>query len=390
MNFSVNILRSEDTPSWDHYVTLHPDSTLYHLSGWKNIIENTYGHSTYYLIAKREFRMDANYQNGTNLFDSKNPPERTNTNIVGVLPLVHLKHFLFGNSLVSIPFFDLGGVLADDDDVAKVLILEALNIAKRLMVDTIELRHLNPLSWLNSNDLQVLTCNLKSGNHNWAAHTHSHKVRMILDLPDSSEVLIASFKAKLRSQIKKPAKDGLCSKSGALELLDDFYNVFSINMRDLGSPVHSKRLINNVLKEFSGRAKIIIIYKDKKKPIACAMMISFKETLENPWASALREYSPMSPNMLLYWKMLEYACDNGFKKFDFGRSSPYEGTYRFKAQWGAYPMPLNWQYLSVNRKPGESNLSEKTKYSKAIKYWQKMPVHLTKILGPIIRKNISL
>jgi len=219
--------------------------------------------------------------------------------------------------------------------------------------------------------------------------TRSHKVRMLLDLPESSEALMQSFKAKLRSQIKKPLKEGLKSKVGGVELLDDFYKVFSINMRDLGSPVHSKSLMKNILEEFSKESRIIMVYKDDQ-PIACSLIMGFKDTLENPWASALRQYSRLSPNMLLYWTMLEYACDNGLKYFDFGRSSPDEGTYKFKEQWGTIPTVLHWHYIALDGQPIDEETSEKSKFEKAIRFWQKIPVPITKIIGPMIRKHIGL
>jgi FemAB-related protein (PEP-CTERM system-associated) len=198
-----------------------------------------------------------------------------------------------------------------------------------------------------------------------------------------------SFKSKLRSQIKKPLKEGLNSKVGGLELLEDFYKVFSINMRDLGSPLHSKEIMRNTLEEFPDTARIVIVHKDNQS-LACGLIVGFKNILENPWASALREYSRLSPNMLLYWSMLEYACDNGFSSFDFGRSSPSEGTYKFKEQWGAEPSPLNWHYISLNGRAADAEIDEKSKFEKAIRYWQKLPVPVTRIIGPMIRKHIGL
>ena len=95
--------------------------------------------------------------------------------------------------------------------------------------------------------------------------------------------------------------------------------------------------------------------------------------------------------MLLYWTMLEYACDNGYKTFDFGRSSPGEGTYKFKQQWGAEPHPLHWYKMFLN---GSTELvagsTEKDKFSKAIQYWQKLPVPATRLIGPMVRKHIAL
>jgi len=384
-----------DQRLWDQYVENHLHATLYHLSIWKNIIEKTYGHKTYYLIAEQQTFTPLNTSsyltgatNPTNqikplareIHDSDSRAHCTGpTNpVVGILPLVHMKHPFFGNSLISIPFFDLGGILADNAEVEKALLSEAIKLAQKLKAKNIELR--NP---------QPATRNSQPATRNWVAQTRSHKVRMLYELPESSEMLMKSYKSKLRSQIKKPLKEGLYLKVGGIELLEDFYKVFSINMRDLGSPVHSSKLMKNVLAEFSEKAKIVMVYKDKQ-PLAASLIIGFKDTLENPWASALREYSRLSPNMLLSWTMLEYACDNGYSYFDFGRSSPDEGTYKFKKQWGAKPTPLHWQYISLDGKSIEKETPEKSKFDKAIHYWKKLPVSLTKLAGPMIRKNIGL
>lgn len=402
MSIKVKKLQSVDAAVWDSYVYNHPRATLYHLSGWKNVIEKTYGHKTYYLMAIKEAQQcTTNIQNP----ETRNQREETDSElsamsyelnsdqVVGVLPLVHLKHFLFGNSLISIPFFDLGGVLADDEESEKALLSEAIELGQKLRANSIELRHMEPLSWLAHSS--QLTANGKKNSpmsYDLSAvscATKSHKVRMLLDLPESSEELMKSFKAKLRSQIKKPLKEGLKSKTGGIELLEDFYKVFSINMRDLGSPVHSRNLMQNVLEEFPEESRIVIVYKDNK-PLACSLFVGFKHTLENPWASATRAYSRLSPNMLLYWAMLEYASDNGFRYFDFGRSSPDEGTYKFKEQWGAKPTQLHWHYISLNGNPVGEQTSEKSKFERAIRYWQKLPVPITRILGPMIRKHIGL
>ncbi|MFX0204104.1 MAG: FemAB family XrtA/PEP-CTERM system-associated protein [Candidatus Hodarchaeota archaeon] len=381
----TRLYEKSDRADWDTYVYRHPRSNLYHLSGWKKIIEKSYGHRTYYLIATKNTHQRAkNIQQGEpstqgeSITNPANPINPINL-IVGVLPLVHLKHFVFGNSLISIPFFDLGGILADDEYIEKTLLSEAIKLGQDLGVNNIELRHVVPLSWINKTDsTNAITC-----------VTKSHKIRMLLELPESSEILMKSFKSKLRSQIKKPIKQGLTSKVGGMELLNDFYKVFAINMRDLGSPVHSKKLMRNVLEEYPDKTRIVTVYKGDQT-LACSLITGFKGTLENPWASALRAYSRMSPNMLLYWTMLEYGCDNGYTCFDFGRSSPGEGTYEFKEQWGAKPVPLYWHHISLDDKPIHLESSEKSKFDKVIRCWQKLPVCVTKLVGPRIRKHIGL
>ncbi len=115
---------------------------------------------------------------------------------------------------------------------------------------------------------------------------------------------------------------------------------FRRTMKDLGSPVHAKRWFEwcSTLRR---QARIGMVYRGGT-PVAGGVLLECRSTITVPWASALREYNHLSPNMLLYWGFLEHACTAGFKLFDLGRSTPDEGTYRFKQQWGARPEPLFW------------------------------------------------
>jgi len=341
--FNIKRLKTDDAAAWDNYVYHHPRSTLYHLSIWKNIIEQTYGHKAYYLMAVDNAPQP---ETGNLKREAENP-----ANVVGILPMIQLKHFIFGHSLISIPFFDLGGILANSTETEKALLSEAIRLAQELKVDNLELRQTEPLSCLNSEAPSSIQ---KDETH---FKIHSHKVRMLFNLPGSSEILMKSFKSKLRSQIRKPIKEGLKAKTGQIE--------------------------------YPKTSKIITIYKNKQ-PMACSLIIGFKDILVNPWASSLREYSPLSPNMLLYWTMLEYASNNGFSYFDFGRSSPNEGTYKFKEQWGAKSSPLYWHYLSSNGRQFNNTHLKKSRFTQFIALWKKIPVPITKIIGPPIRKHVGL
>jgi len=359
MSVEIKLMVLGDTNHWDAYVTAHPYGSAYHRSAWGRAIHQTYGHQVFNLMA----------------LDSVGA-------IVGVLPLVHIKHFLFGNNLFSLPFADLGGILADGAAVEKALLIKATEVAAERNVPTIELRQSHPLA------KSVLTP-VSDYKYDNVSLQQTAKVRMLLDLPDSSEQLMSSFKSKLRSQIRRPLKDGLTVKVGGTELLDDFYAVFAENMRDLASPVHSKSFIENLLNELQENAQIFVVYKDDT-PLACSITLGHRCTLANPWASSLRRYSRLSSNMLLYWSMLEYACDNGFSVFDFGRSTPDEGTYKFKKQWGAKGYPLCWQIFSNQPEAADSSPTDKSKFELAMQVWKKLPVPISKVLGPLIRKNIGL
>ncbi|MBN1567583.1 MAG: FemAB family PEP-CTERM system-associated protein [Acidobacteria bacterium] len=360
---TVRLMDPIDAGLWDNYVRTHSSPSIYHLTGWLKALEQAYGHKTYYLVC----------------LTKSNQPS-VNEQVSAILPLVHMKHVFFGNRLVSVPYCDYGGILSTSESSARSLLIEAARLAERLQCDEIEFRHRENLSIFND-------CSPLNGS--FLPVTKSHKVRMVLKLPDSSDTLFGLFKPKLRSQIRRPQKAGLWARIGGLELLEHFYQVFSANMRDLGSPVHSRRLIQAIMQHLGDAVHIFIIYQDNV-PLSCSMVIGLGNLLANPWSSSLKSYNSLSPNMLLYWKMLEYACDNGFGYFDFGRSTPSEGTYRFKQQWGADAHPLFWQYLSIGKKSSVSADREDAGRSVAVNLWKRLPIPLANLCGPCIRKRISL
>jgi serine/alanine adding enzyme len=386
MPVKIKLAKNADMQIWDRFVYAHPRATLYHLFGWKNVIEKSYGHKTYYMMAINNQTKEGEKNQSSSIINPESDiKENSNFDIAGIFPLVHIKSLFFGNSLISVPFFDYGGILAETKEDEEALFLEGMRLGKKLLVDKMEIRSADQ----SIDDLSFNELKSDGFTNSTNFRTKTRKVRMIFCLPESSDVLFKSFKSKLRNQIRKPLKEGLIAKVGAVELLDDFYSVFSRNMRDLGSPVHSKTLIYKMLKQYSEQARTIVVYKDNK-PVSGSIVCGFRDILENPWASSIRKYSKLSPNMLLYWTMLEYACNHKFKQFDFGRSSPNEGTFKFKKQWGAKAIPLNWKYVSLNGKNIAVPISRDIKFEIASRFWQKLPVSVTKIIGPPIRKKISL
>lgn len=334
----------KDSRIIDDYVERSESSSLYHYYVWRDVIEKSFGHDCYYLVCENERGV-----------------------VGGILPLVHMKSALFGNQLVSMPFFNYGGVCADDEKCRDLLLEESIRKAKDLGAGNIEFRQVAPLN----NGFPVKTA----------------KVSMRLRLPDSAEELWRSFPSKLRSQIRRTEKEGMEIRVGRFEELDSFYSVFSINMRDLGTPVYPKYFFWNILNYFPRNTWICSIYMGKTA-VASGFLAGAKGMLEIPWASSIRRYNKYSPNMLLYWTSLSFACRQGYSVFDFGRSTAGESTYKFKEQWGAAPVQLHWHYwLRQEGEMPEIN-PRNPKYRWAIEIWKKLPVPLTTILGPPIVKNI--
>lgn len=345
MKTAAKVITYNDTyrRAWDEYVLKSPGATVYHLIGWKDVIEKSFGHKAYYLLAE---------EHGS---------------VSGVLPMVLQNSSIFGRFCTSLPFFNYGGVYADNIEINNLLINEAIGLAKNNLTGYIEFRDITE----NITYLPV----------------KKSKVSMVLGLPDAPEELWKNFDAKLRNQIRKGEKSNLLLVKGGKEYLDAFYYVFANNMRDLGTPVYSKDFFKNMLETFPREAQIFCIYL-KDKVVAAAFTIAFRNSIEVPWASWLRKYRAVCPNNFLYWKMIEYACQAGFKNFDFGRSSWDSGTFKFKQQWGAQPKQLYWHYwLAKGDKLPEINPAN-PKYKLLIACWKRLPLLLANFLGPKIAKYL--
>ncbi len=288
---NIRIATEEDRQLWDSYVWKHPHGVAYHQFAWGQSVKNAYRFDPVYLIAKDQGQ------------------------ITGVLPMVRMKIPFRGSQLVSLPYCDLGGVLADDESVASDLCDYALNLAKCSRDKELELRQ------STGGDVP----------------TQTNKARMLLRLPETSDELMAGFKAKLRSQVKKPIRDGLMSELGGLELLEDFYRIMAINMRDLGSPTHSLRWFKEIVSQYGENVRIGIVRTPDDKPIGGGIVLLHRKTISIPWASTLREYNRFNPNMLLYWTFLAFAVDKKYEFFDFGRSTLERGRIVSKSNGGHIP-----------------------------------------------------
>src|SRR3989339_55933 len=346
-----------DKNRWNAYVLNHPKGISYQLFEWKEAVEAAYGFKGIYLISG----------NGNK--------------ISGILPLIRVNLPFISGSLVSLPYCDAAGPLADSPEIEHQLISEASRTARTINIRRVSIRSTLPLAELDPETT-----------------INKNKVRMLLSLPDSSEKLLSSFKAKLRSQVKKPFKDGLTVQSGGSELLNEFYRLFSENMRDLGSPVHSRSWIKQILCRFKNKAVLFIVKMPDQTPAAGGILLCHPRAVSVPWASSLRRFNSWNPNMMLYWAFLKFASDNKYPFFDFGRSTPGEGTFGFKKQWGATPSPLHWanfetavnqtQIIQPLTKIDISEISEKRKFAESI--IMKMPFPVFKVFGKMTRRYISL
>jgi len=333
----------ENAAAWDAYVEAHPQASNYHRWLWKQVIEKTYGHRTFYLAAHDQGE------------------------VRGVLPLVEMKSWLWGRFLVSMPFCSYGGVLASSTPAREILLRKAEEIATESQADYIELRQGDVLA------------------NRWQSSTG--KVCMKVALPASSEVLFGTLSSRLRNKIRGAGKQGLRAFWGKEELLDEFYSVFSCNMRNLGTPVYPRRWFENFLKS-AGSSTQILVVRDGHQPVATTWVTTFRGEAELPWIASTPEARGKYSTVFLYWKALEWATEKGYRCVDLGRCTPGSGTQRFKAQWPCEENSLPWNYWTQQGKSLPQLRPDNPRFRLAIAVWKHLPLGVANFLGPRIVRAI--
>lgn len=326
---------------WDAFAARQPGYTHFHRYGWKAVIEQVHGHECLYLAAQE------------------------NGKLTGVLPLVRVKSPVFGHYLVSMPYLNYGGPLGDDTAV-RALADHAVALARDGGVKLMELRSRIPLP------VQLPV---------------SHrKITVVLDLPaEGSDTLWKAIPAKVRSQVRRPQKEGVEVRFGS-DQVDPFYQVFSRHMHDLGTPAQPRELFRSISREFPDDSWFGSAWLDGK-PVACGAGFRWNDEFEMTWASSLREYNRIAPNMLLYWSFMERAMEAGLRTFNFGRCSPDSGTHRFKRQWGSRDEQLHWYQYS--RTGSASTPSpDQGAWSWGPRLWKRLPLPIADALGGRIVRYI--
>ena len=339
--------------AWDVYARNHCGATFAHALGWGESLAETYEIPIFRLAI-------------TN---------KSNRHLAGILPLMLFAAPGKDKRLISLPYTDAAGIVADDRTSGNKLLAAAFELALALGARHVELRQAGDLPFDHPlGDARVC----------WHHVAHTFKTGLRSPLPDSVGELWATLPAKVRNQVRKARKCGCTVAVGGKELLDDFYAVFSENMRDLGSPVHAEELMRRLLGNTSLDSRVIVV-RLAVKTVAAAIVFRQGATLCNPWASSLRSFRPACPNMLLYWAMLELTLGEGCRWFDFGRSSPGAPTYHFKCQWGASMEPLTWHVFS--KKPHKWDPFSETLVDTE---WKSLDLAVSRLKGPNLRRWISL
>lgn len=342
-DFQLTVAEISTVADWPLFVNQNPSALPSHNPAWAEAIQQSFGHQTLLLCARD--------QNGQ---------------LIGGIPFTVFSSPLFGKFAVSMPYLNYGGMVCEYFDICLAMMHKLQEIRADMGLQHIEVRSIHP---------------------NLGANPSTKKAAMLLQLPESDAILDKMLGSKVRAQYKKADEFSPSYKIGKMELLDDFYNVFARNMRDLGTPVYAKNWFANILKHTDLNAHILIVYVNKQA-VSCAFLVSYGKLMEIPWASTIKAANKYNANMWMYRQILSFAIAQGCQYFDFGRSTLDAGTFKFKKQWGAEPCQNYWYCLLPDNAAKPELNPDNPKLKLFIMLWKWLPVWLTKIIGPPIIKSI--
>lgn len=332
-----------DRARWDQFVTANPAATLYHLWCWGEILHEALGHAPTRLAAV------------------------AGNELQGILPLTHVQSRLFGSSLISMPFLNYGGVVATTDLARERLYEQAIAIARDHQVSFLELRNTQPVTGTHPVKLE--------------------KATFIMPLTDDEETTMATLRKATRNRLRKMDEYNLEIRRGGMDILDDFYTGFSIAMKEHGTPVLPRQFFRSVITHFGDQAEFYVACQNGK--IAGAKLtIVFRDTLYSIWGGYPKEFRNTLANYLLSWEAARQAIQKKIKFVDFGRSNIESGPADFKRHFGCQQYQLYWEYpyLPSGKLPALN--PQNAKYQTAIAVWRKLPLGVTRLVGPYLSKKL--
>lgn len=325
------------------FVRAMPNANLCHLPAYSEMVRRASGHRVLHLMAVDEGQ------------------------VCGVLPLTHVRSRIFGNRMVSHAYRNYGGPLTSGPDATRALFGRAVELGTALGCESIELRNVEPLPF----ELE-----LREG-----------KVCMVLALEADPDAMWKRLNFKMRNHVRKAEKSSLEAVEGGLELLDDFYSVYTARLRELGTPAFGRGVMRAMLEAFPDNAKLFAV-RLGTRTLAAGITTTFQGVIEIPYAASLSEFNKLAPNNLLYWTIIRRSCEQGLRAFDFGRCTIDSGTYQFKKQWGAEPVALHYQYWVRPGRTLSIASPDNPRYRRRIEMWRRLPLWATRLLGPPISRGL--
>jgi FemAB-related protein (PEP-CTERM system-associated) len=340
---SVRPFAAADLARWEAFVQACPDATFFHRIGWREIYETVFRHRTHYLMAERDGQ------------------------IVGVLPLVHMRSMLFGRALVSLPFAVYGGVASSDPLAVGALHAAARALARDLGVQHLELR------------------NREAREPQWPQQDLYVTFRRNL-APDVEANMLA-IPRKQRAMVRKGIQRNLRSEIDTDT--ERFFELYADNQHRHGTPPQSRQYFRALKRVFGDDCEVLTVLDADGRPVSGVLSFYFRDEVLPYYAGDMPAARDLAANDFKYWELMRRACERGIKVYDFGRSKRETGSFDFKKNWGFEPSPLHYEYCLYGRETVPQNNPANPRYRKAIDLWRRLPRGVVNTIGPVLARHLG-
>jgi hypothetical protein len=343
-------------PRWDKFVENHPFGWICHLSGWKQVLEKSFPHMRGYYLA---------------LLDDRN------NHIKAGMPVFEVRSWLTGKRLVSIPFATLCDPLISSSEEMQILFDEALNLSKKFRNTYIEIRSLSSSPLIRNNQF---------GESRFYKHHY-------LLLENEPEQLRKKFhRTCVRQRISRAIESNLSLRVGDSESdLNSFYQLHVLTRRRLRLPPQPYNYFKLLWNTFSPTKKMIILLAEKEgKTIASLILFKFKDRVSAEFAASDETFRDLSPNHFLFWEAIKSAYHEGYKIFDFGRTSPSnEALMDFKNRWGTKVIDLPQYFYPKQALEKLSKEEESIGFRLVQKICEKAPDYTLQPIGRFCYRHLG-
>ena len=349
MTVKIRSLDAGMAPAWDRFVADMPAGTFFHRAAWAGVFRDAFGHTPHYAVAE---------QDGA---------------ITGVLPLVHVKTMLFGNSLMSSPFCVYGGPLAADRDSAMALQAHAAALLGQTGAGSAEFRFLHPLpdGWLPEAEWQT------------RGDLYATFRKPITASDDAN---LKAIPRKQRAMVRKGIDRGLTST--VTDTVDGLHAVYAESVRNLGTPVFSRRYFRLLAEVFRGQMDVVTVL-DAGTPVSAVLNFYDRDEVLPYYGGGTAAARRGHSNDFMYWDVMRRAAARGCRLFDFGRSKVGTGAFSFKKNWGFEPAPLHYRYRLQPGAAIPDHNPLNPKYRLFIAAWKRLPVPVANLIGPHLVRGIG-
>lgn len=343
MSAHVELLDRRQVRTIDRFVLQHPGGTPFHESRWLDLVRASFGFETRTLVAWRDGQ------------------------VVGVLPLALVTAPITGRRLVSVPFGVYGGILAADDEALTALDHGAMVLARTADARFLELRYLGPGPTA----------------HQSVALHETYRA----DLPPTPEGVLPAIPRKARAEVRKAIdRHGVRLVEGR-ELFEEFYRLYVLNKRSLGSPVFGPRYFRRLLELYGPRATLHAVVQESQV-LAAVLSLQTRDVFYPYYSGAFPGADRLGANNAMYALLMEEAVRRGCRVFDFGRSRKGSGAAAFKRHMGFLPAPLDYQFYFPRGghppaiHPGNPAMALPQRLLASLPLW------LARLVGPAIMRHV--